>query len=184
MEGNHIILSAINEVEAKPMTRRHPAYSNKKSITGTIVDMSGEPVIGANIVEVGTTRRLPTWMAIFIGCGRKCHTQDLLHRVPEQTISTAGKSSLEVVLVEDTQALEEVIVIGYGTPARKVSGSSPNVSSMAPYGHPALSVRRTEQLRSRAFTTAHKTADGTTFPPYRFAGETQSPRLPVIPSRT
>ncbi len=131
MEGNHIILSAINEVEAKANdTKASSVQQQKRSITGTIVDMSGEPVIGANIVEVGTTNGTVTNLdgRFSLDVGENAMLRISYIGYLEQTISTAGKSSLEVVLVEDTQALEEVIVIGYGTARKKdLSGAITNV---------------------------------------------------------
>ncbi|MDD3870336.1 MAG: carboxypeptidase-like regulatory domain-containing protein, partial [Candidatus Cloacimonetes bacterium] len=56
MEGNHIILSAIENTSA-PVNETNTAnvQQQKKTITGTVVDAAGAPVIGANIIEAGTS---------------------------------------------------------------------------------------------------------------------------------
>lgn len=85
--------------------------------TGTVIDEAGIPVIGANILVKGTTNGTITDMD-----GRFT-----LINVPENAIlvvsyigyldreiPVAGKSTLEIRLKEDTQKLDEVVVVGYG----------------------------------------------------------------------
>ena len=131
MEGNHIILSAINEVKAKANeTKTSSVQQQKRSITGTVVDVYGEPVIGANIVEVGTMNGTVTDLDgnFSLEVEESATLRISYIGYLEQTIATAGKTSVEVVLMEDTHALEEVIVIGYGTARKKdLSGAITNV---------------------------------------------------------
>lgn len=94
--------------------------TRKKQVSGTVKSMDGEPVIGANVQVKGTS----------IGCITDLDGNFVLD-VPEnarltvsyigylaQEISTAGKSTLEVKLKEDTEMLDEVVVVGYGTQRR------------------------------------------------------------------
>lgn len=90
----------------------------EKRITGVVLDKSGEPIIGANIVETGTSigtitdlngqfsltvaSDAPTLQVSYIG-------------YLTQNISTKGKSDFRVVLTEDSQNLDEVVVVGFGT---------------------------------------------------------------------
>ena len=89
-----------------------------KTVSGTIVDASGESIIGVNIVVKGTTNGVIT---DFDG-------NFTLTNVPEkgiisvtyigyksQEISVAGQSVFKITLLEDTETLEEVVVVGYGT---------------------------------------------------------------------
>ncbi|HXL01491.1 MAG TPA: secretin and TonB N-terminal domain-containing protein, partial [Dysgonamonadaceae bacterium] len=55
MEGNHIILFVKSEEEFAKEAEFLVSQQQKKTITGRVVDVNGEPIIGANIVEVGTT---------------------------------------------------------------------------------------------------------------------------------
>ena len=89
----------------------------QRRITGTVTDAAGEPVIGANVVEKGTTNGVITdadgKFKLDVGTGATLKvsyvgyvTQDV--RVGQQT-------ALHITLAEDLQTLEEVVVVGYGT---------------------------------------------------------------------
>jgi protocatechuate 3,4-dioxygenase beta subunit len=53
MEGNHIILSKSEPSENENIT--NVLQQQKKRISGTVLDENGQPIIGANIIEAGTT---------------------------------------------------------------------------------------------------------------------------------
>lgn len=101
--------SSISSVSAK--------QQQQKNIKGTVVDNTGIPVIGANVVVKGTTN----------GTITDIDGNFSLDNVPadatlvisyigyiDQEIKAAGKSTVDVTLVEDTQKLDEVVVVGYG----------------------------------------------------------------------
>lgn len=101
------------------------------NLTGTVVDVEGEPLIGVTVQVQGTT----------IGTITDADGAFALMNVPSeatidvsyvgmepQVIALQGRSSLQIILEEDAELLEEVVVIGYGTMRREaVTGS---VSSM------------------------------------------------------
>lgn len=87
------------------------------SITGTIVDTNGEPLIGVNILEAGTTNGV---ISDFNGkFTLNAHSNATLKvsyvGYITQSIPLSGRKNLIVTLKEDTEALDEVVVIGYGT---------------------------------------------------------------------
>ena len=98
-----------------------------KKVTGVVVDGAGIPVIGANVIVKGTTNGTIT---DFDG-------NFTLENVPadgvlvvsyigylSQEISVGNQSAINVTLKEDTQALDEVVVVGYGTMRKSdVTGS-------------------------------------------------------------
>ena len=88
----------------------------KKLVTGTIVDDMGEPVSGANITEVGTTNGIMSNIDGEFSLNVSENATLLISFIgfAQQQISVAGKTSLRIVLAEDAQALEEVVVVGYG----------------------------------------------------------------------
>ncbi|MFA6795486.1 MAG: SusC/RagA family TonB-linked outer membrane protein, partial [Proteiniphilum sp.] len=92
----------------------------KRKVSGTITDKNGEAIIGANIVEVGTTNGTVTNMDgnFSIEVEEAATLRISYIGYLEQTIPTAGRSSINVILVEDTKALDELVVIGYGTVRR------------------------------------------------------------------
>ncbi len=88
----------------------------EKTISGTIVDQDGEPIIGANIIEKGTTNGTVTdYDGNFsLNVGNNAVLNISYIGYLEQEVTTQGKSTLSIVLREDTKTLEEVVVVGYG----------------------------------------------------------------------
>ena len=88
----------------------------KKQITGKVVDAQGEPIIGANIVEIGTINGTVTSIdgkfELSVEDNASIHVSYIGYL--EQSIATAGQSVFNITLLEDAKALEEVIVVGYG----------------------------------------------------------------------
>jgi len=88
-----------------------------KSITGTVVDESGEPIIGASISVKGTSEGTVTDSD---GSFRFTVDNNAVLIISyigyaAQEAPVAGKSTLHIVMKEDTQLLSELVVIGYGT---------------------------------------------------------------------
>jgi TonB-linked SusC/RagA family outer membrane protein len=103
---------------------------NKKKVTGTIVDQTGEPVIGANVVEVGTTNGTITdfdgKFVLEVGANAKLSISFIGYN--SQTVTVGNQSNLKVVLTEDTETLDEVVVVGYGVQKKKlVTGATVQV---------------------------------------------------------
>lgn len=99
-----------------------PAVAQKRAITGTVTDAGGESIIGANILVKGTTLGTIT---DFDGKFRiEAATGDVLvisyiGMLSKEIAVTNTTSVYNVQLLDDTQKLEEVIVIGYGTVKKK-----------------------------------------------------------------
>ena len=112
MEGVNIILSKKTVSESVTVVAQQ-----KRTITGTVIDNFGEPIIGANIVEKGTTNGIITDVdgkfSISIGNNAVLRVSYIGFIAIE--VNVENQSNLTITLNEDTQALDEVIVIGYGT---------------------------------------------------------------------
>lgn len=93
----------------------------QRRITGTITDELGESVIGANVLEQGTTNGTVTDMdgsfALNVEENAVLHVSYIGYH--SQEINTAGRSSFNIILVEDLKTLDEVVVIGYGSVKRR-----------------------------------------------------------------
>ena len=112
MEGNNILL----------MNRDSKQQDNKgKVITGTVVDATGMPVIGANIKVKGTTNGTITDMdGKFVLEVEKDAVLEVSYiGYNSQEIKVGRQSTLHIALREDTQALDEVVVEGYGEHKKK-----------------------------------------------------------------
>jgi TonB-linked SusC/RagA family outer membrane protein len=93
------------------------AQQQSRTISGTVTDETGEPVIGANVVQKGTTNGIITDLDGKFSLSITGNPVLLISYVGylSQEISTAGKTSFDIRLVEDTRNLDEVVVVGYGT---------------------------------------------------------------------
>ncbi len=89
----------------------------KKPISGVVIDETGEAVIGANVVEKGTVNGAITDLdgKFTLEVAPDAVIQVSYIGYNRQEIRVGNQSSLSIRLVEDTQALSEVVVIGYGT---------------------------------------------------------------------
>lgn len=102
------------------------AQQAKKQISGTIIDEQGNPIIGANIVEEGTTNGTVTdfdgnfTLQVSDGAILSISYMGYI----EQQINVGNKNSFNITLIEDTQALDELVVVGYGVQRKSdVTGS-------------------------------------------------------------
>lgn len=89
----------------------------KKTVKGTIKDNKGEAVIGASVIEVGTTKGTISNLEgnFTLSVSNKAVLRITCVGYQEQTVSTEGKTKFEILLQEDVKALEEVVVVAYGT---------------------------------------------------------------------
>ncbi|HAL65016.1 MAG TPA: SusC/RagA family TonB-linked outer membrane protein, partial [Bacteroidales bacterium] len=115
-------------------------------MTGKVTDEAGEPVIGANIIEKGTTNGTVTDVDgnFSLQVAENAVLQISYIGYLPQDINTSNKTTFNIVLVEDTKALEELVVIGYGT-ARKIDLTG-SISSL---GGDQLRMKSTPQLSSQ-----------------------------------
>lgn len=125
LEGTHIILTteAIKDLHAQQQA---------KTVTGTVTDVSGEPIIGANIRIKGTTTGTITDID-----GNFC-----IEAEPQSVIEVSyigyltqetvinNQKSIRFLLKEDTKTLDEVVVIGYGVQKKAdLTGSVANINT-------------------------------------------------------
>ena len=88
----------------------------QKSITGTVVDTSGEPVIGASVVAGKGNGTVTDFDGKFtLKVDEKATLKVSYIGYETQTLSVAGKTEFNIILKEDATTLEDVVVIGYGS---------------------------------------------------------------------
>ena len=117
MVGNHIVLtsrSAENAVSEAPQ-------QNRISITGVVTDETNEPIVGANVVEKGTTNGIITDIdgKFTLNVGGNAVLQISYIGYISQEIRVGNQTTFSIQMMEDTQALEEIVVVGYGTQRKK-----------------------------------------------------------------
>ena len=136
--------------------------AQNKPISGTVVDAAGVPVIGAAVYVVGNTSTgvmtdvdgkynlsVPQNSAVAVSC----------IGYATQTIQIGSESVYNVILVEDTQLLDETVVIGYG-----VQRKSDLTGSVASVGEESLknqsvtdAAAAQDQVRLSAFVVILRT---------------------------
>ena len=119
VKGTQIVLS--------PMSMRASARSGakeiqqQKTVSGRIVDEQGEPVIGANVVEKETTNGTVTdadgRFSLSVAPNGVLHVSYIGYL--DEEVQVSGRTSVNITLREDTQALDEVVVVAYGTVKKK-----------------------------------------------------------------
>ena len=126
------------------------ATAQNRAVSGTVTDASGAPVIGAAVVVVGNSSigavtdvngafrlNVPAGASINVSC----------IGYADQTLSTANQSVFNIVLQEDTEFLDETVVIGYGV--QRKSDLTGSVASV-----------RAEDLQNRATPNAAAALQG------------------------
>ena len=143
VEGVNIILSS--------STGFNIIQQDKKTISGRVVDRNGEPVIGVNVVEKGTTNGTITDMDGKFTFNVSPNATLMLSYIgyKAQEIAVNNRTQYNVVLDEDTETLDEVVVVGYGTMKKSsLTGSVTKVETEKLEGFPSVNV--VDALQGRA----------------------------------
>lgn len=93
------------------------AYAQGKTVSGTVLDKSGESVIGASVVVKGTTNGTITdfdGKFTLSNVPNNASLEISFVGYKTQVIPVQGKNTFNVTMVEDTEVLDEVVVVGYG----------------------------------------------------------------------
>ena len=91
------------------------------TVIGSVVDTSGEPVIGAGVTVAGTTNGVVTDAAGTFRITVPTHAQITVQSLGfrEETVHVNGRTRIDFVLEEEGLALDELVVVGYGTMKQK-----------------------------------------------------------------
>lgn len=117
IKDRHIVLTARTRETTVTKAAAPVVQQKTRKISGVVTDYTGEPVIGANVVVKGTTNGTITDVdgKYSLDVPEKAILQISFIGYNSQEIPVGEKSQLNITLVEDTQKLEEVVVVGYGT---------------------------------------------------------------------
>ncbi|GHT60194.1 SusC/RagA family TonB-linked outer membrane protein [Bacteroidia bacterium] len=124
-ENNYIILSK------RAITLNNQQDPGKR-ITGTVIDDKGEPIIGASISEKGTRNGIATNLE---GKFSLQVSPDAILVITyigysAQEITIGNQTNLNITLIENSLALDEVVVVGYGSiEKRRVTSAIASVKS-------------------------------------------------------
>ena len=109
MEGKNIMLMS--------KAKDGEAVQQANKVTGIVKDANGEPVIGANVMVKGQSIGTITDIdgRFVLDAPKDAVLQITYIGYVSQEVKVSGKKEINVVLKEDTETLDEVVVIGYGT---------------------------------------------------------------------
>ena len=125
IQGNNILLMHKDAVMQQQQ-------QSGKVVTGTIVDPSGMPVIGANVMEKGTTNGTITDMDGKFSLNVEKGATLIISYIgfSNQEIKIGNQTNLSITMKEDAEALDELVVVGYGVQKKaNLSGAVETVSS-------------------------------------------------------
>ena len=118
--------------EVKTVLNTQEISQKKNTVTGKVTDATGEPVIGASVMEKGTSNGTVTDLdgnfSLAVADGKTLVISYI--GMQSQEIVVKGKKNFQVVLKDDAVAINEVVVVGYGTQKKiNLTGSIATVKS-------------------------------------------------------
>lgn len=119
------------------------ANQKRKKLTGKITDTNGDPITGASVVEKGTINGTMTDLegAFSLDVNDTGTVEISYIGYQKQTISVAGKSHISIQLEEDSQLLDEVVVVGFGTQKKvNLTGSVATINFTDQLSRPVTNV--------------------------------------------
>src|SRR5680860_127543 len=143
----------------------HFAYSQATTVTGVVSDETGTPLPGASVVVSGTTNGTQTdfdgnYTLTNVASNASLNFSYIGYVAQKVTLN--GRNSINVTLQEDLQALDEVVVVGYGSQSRaSVTGAISSVNSEEITALPVSNATEALQGRAAGVTVVNTGAPGT-----------------------
>ncbi|MDD2539216.1 MAG: TonB-dependent receptor [Bacteroidales bacterium] len=109
------------------------SYAQTHSISGKVIDAAGVPVVGASVIVVGNNRisavtDLDGNFSLVVPAGANLNVSFIGYK--SQVVAVGNQRTFEITLIEDTEVLEEVVVVGYGVQRKSdVTGSVSSVKA-------------------------------------------------------
>src|SRR5690625_2621121 len=103
------------------------SMANASTVSGKVTDQDGEPLIGVNVIVKGTNQGTATdFDGEFILSNVEDDATLVISYIGYQTreIKVEGRSNIDIVLTEDSQVIDEVVVVGYSSVERRHLASS------------------------------------------------------------
>lgn len=105
------------------------------AVTGTVIDDTDEPLLGVSVMEVGTSNGVSTDLdgnfSITVKSGEASLSFSYVGMNP-QTVKINGRHTINVTMTTNSQVMDEVVVVGYGTQKKSdITGSVASIGEDA-----------------------------------------------------
>ena len=126
-------LAAVAMFVAASLLGAGVSYAQNRAISGTVVDASGAPVVGAAVVvvgnsSIGTVTEVDGTFRLNVPAGANINISCI--GFADQTLPVGNQTVFNIVLQEDAEFLEETVVIGYGVQRKSdLTGSVASVGA-------------------------------------------------------
>lgn len=129
-------MTAVSAMAESPLGKGNvtdlQVVTQEKHVTGTVLDETGEPMIGVSVLVKGTTTGTVTNFDGNFSLNASSNATLVISYIGYQTqeVKVGNQKSLSIVLKPDNQLLDEVVVVGYGTvKKRDLTGAVSSVKS-------------------------------------------------------
>ncbi len=132
------------------------AYAQAITVTGTVYDSSGESIIGASVIEkgkkAGVNTNIDGQYTIKVSGPNSVLVVSYVG-MTTQEVDVKGRSQIDITLSDDNVALEEVVVVGYGTMKKSdLAGASVSMGEDALKGSVITNLDQSLQGRASGVT--------------------------------
>lgn len=137
MRGNNILLLK------KDVLEKETTQQENRTIQGKITDMNGEPLIGANVLEKGTTNGVITNVdgKFQMNVGKEAILVVSYIGYTQKEVPTKNITDFNIKLKEDSELLDEVVIVGFGTQKKaNLTGAVASVSGEALESKPVANI--------------------------------------------
>lgn len=119
------------------------SVSQKHTVTGTVIDENGDPMIGVSVLQEGSSTGVATdfdgRFSLSVPTGATLHFSYIGYK--PQTIKVDGRTTIDVTMVPDDNVLDDVVVVGFGTVKKRdltgaISSVKSDVITLTPSSNP------------------------------------------------
>jgi TonB-linked SusC/RagA family outer membrane protein len=162
MKKNNLILVAL--IMLPQLLVSVLTYGQSQTITGTVVDQAGEPLVGVNVVIDGTTSGTTTSVAgeFQIDADPQATLTFSILGFVTQSTPIANRTQIDMILLEDIMELGDVVIVGYGTQSRQnLTGSVSELSNDKLESKPVSSIESALQGQVSGVSVVNNGSPGT-----------------------
>lgn len=119
------------------------SVSQKHTVSGTVIDENGDPMIGVSVLQEGSSTGVATdfdgRFSLSVPAGATLHFSYIGYK--PQTIKVDGRTTIDVKMVPDDNVLDDVVVVGFGTVKKRdltgaISSVKSDVITLTPSSNP------------------------------------------------